>query len=830
MARGTLRIYLGAAPGVGKTFAMLGEGRRRHDRGTDVVVGIIETHGRPRTAEMTEGLEVVPRATLEYRGTVFEEMDVDAVIARRPEVALVDELAHTNVPGSRNEKRWQDVEDLLAAGITVVSTLNVQHLESLNDVVELITGVKQQETIPDEVVRRADQIDLVDMAPEAIRRRMAHGNIYPPERVDAALGNYFRVGNLGALRELALLWVADRVDEALQDYRERHGIDRPWETRERVVVALTGSPDGERLVRRAARIAARARADLVGVHVRPQDGLSGGEVEQLDVQRALLEQLDGSYREVVGADIGEALVSAARSLNATQIVLGATRRSRWTELTRGSVINRVIRDSGVGIDVHVISQAEDAEGTPPSTASRTRTLPALPRRRRVAGYALAAFGLPLLTLLLTQLRGTLGLPSVLLLFLLLVAAVGAVGGLWPAIATAVVGSALANWYFTPPFHTFTIAEAENLLALAVFLAVAVIVSGFVALAARRAAEGTRARAEVDALERLAGAQPVPALLEGLRRLAGLDSVTVLHRDGPDWQVDAAAGSPAASGPSDGSLIDVDEQHVLVLVGGGVRSEDTHLVDAFAREIAAALALEELSAGAREAVGLAAATELRTAILSAVSHDLRTPLAGIKASVTSLLQDDVDWTAEARREFLETIDEESDRLNALVGNLLDMSRLQTGALEVMTTSVGLDEVVPAALTSVAALPDAVVVDVPESLPRVEADPGLLERALANVVGNALRASAAGDMPVRIDAGVVGDTVDVRVVDRGPGVPQADRDRIFVPFQRLGDSASGEGVGLGLAVAKGFVEAMGGTIEVEDTPGGGVTMVLRLRRAR
>jgi two-component system sensor histidine kinase KdpD len=829
MARGTLRIYLGAAPGVGKTFAMLGEGRRRHDRGTDVVVGIIETHGRPRTAEMTEGLEVLPRAKIEYRGTVFEEMDVDAVIARRPEVALVDELAHTNVPGSRNEKRWQDVEDLLAAGITVVSTLNVQHLESLNDVVELITGVKQQETIPDEVVRRADQIDLVDMAPEAIRRRMAHGNIYPPERVDAALGNYFRVGNLGALRELALLWVADRVDEALQDYRERHGIDRPWETRERVIVALTGAPDGERLVRRAARIASRARADLVGVHVRPQDGLSGGAVEQLDAQRALLEQLDGSYREVVGADVGEALVSAARSLNATQIVLGATRRSRWTELTRGSVINRVIRDSGVGIDVHVISQADDTEGTPPSSPSRSRPLPALPRRRRAAGYALAAVGLPLLTLLLTQLRGTLGLPSVLLLFLLLVAAVGAVGGLWPAIATAVVGSALANWYFTPPFHTFTIAEAENLLALAVFLAVAVIVSGFVALAARRAAEGTRARAEVDALERLAGAQPVPALLEGLRRLAGLDSVTVLHRDGPDWQVDAAAGSPAASGPSDGSLIDVDEQHVLVLVGGGVRSEDTHLVDAFAREIAAALALEELSAGAREAVGLAAATELRTAILSAVSHDLRTPLAGIKASVTSLLQDDVDWTAEARREFLETIDEESDRLNALVGNLLDMSRLQTGALEVTTTSVGLDEVVPAALTSVAALPDAVVVDVPESLPRVEADPGLLERALANVVANALRASVAADMPVRIDAGVVGDTVDVRVVDRGPGVPPAERERIFVPFQRLGDSSSGEGVGLGLAVAKGFVEAMGGTIEVEDTPGGGVTMVLRLRRA-
>ena len=302
MARGTLRIYLGAAPGVGKTFAMLGRGPPPRERGTDVVVGFVETHGRPKTAAQLGDLEVMPRRAIEYRGTTFEEMDVDAIIARRPEVALVDELAHTNVPGSRHEKRWEDVEALLDAGITVISTLNVQHLESVNDVVEQITGIKQQETIPDAVVRRADQIELVDMAPEAIRRRMAHGNIYPAERIDAALGNYFRTGNLGALRELALLWVADRVDDALLDYRERHGIDRPWETRERVVVALTGSADGERLVRRAARMAARSKGDLFAVHVRPQDGLAGGAADRLDRQRELVEELGGTYREVVGAD------------------------------------------------------------------------------------------------------------------------------------------------------------------------------------------------------------------------------------------------------------------------------------------------------------------------------------------------------------------------------------------------------------------------------------------------------------------------------------------------------------------------------------------------
>ena len=417
MARGTLRIYLGAAPGVGKTFAMLGEGHRRAERGTDVVVGYVETHGRAKTAEQVADLEVVPRMTVDYRGTTFEEMDLGAILARRPEVVLVDELAHTNVPGSQHEKRWEDVEALVEAGITVISTLNIQHLESVNDVVEQITGIKQQETIPDAVVRRADQIELVDMAPEAIRRRMAHGNIYPAERIDASLGNYFRTGNLGALRELALLWVADRVDDALQDYRERHGIDRPWETRERVVVALTGSADGERLVRRAARVAARSKGDLLAVHVRPQDGLAGGAAEMLDRQRELVEELGGTYREVVGADVGEALVAAAHTLNATQIVLGATRRSRFAELTRGSVINRVIRDSGVGLDVHVISRTDDESG---ATTSRTRRPGALPRRRVRLGFLLGAVGLPLLTWALTNLRAHLGLPSILLLFLLLV--------------------------------------------------------------------------------------------------------------------------------------------------------------------------------------------------------------------------------------------------------------------------------------------------------------------------------------------------------------------------------------------------------------------------
>ena len=324
--RGTLRVYLGAAPGSARPFAMLNEGRRAAERGRDVVVGFVETHNRALTAEAIGDLEVVPRRSITYRDTTFEEMDVDAILARRPERVLVDELAHTNVPGSRNEKRWQDVEELLAAGIDVTSTLNIQHLESLNDVVERITGIKQRETIPDEVVRAAEQVEMVDITPEALRRRMVHGNIYAPDKIDASLANYFRAGNLGALRELALLWVADKVDVGLEEYRERHGITKPWETRERVVVAVTGAPDTEALIRRAARIAQRAHGELLGVHVSSDEGLAGPAAELLDEHRKLLEDVGGEFHEVAGADVAAALVEFATAENATQLVLGASHR------------------------------------------------------------------------------------------------------------------------------------------------------------------------------------------------------------------------------------------------------------------------------------------------------------------------------------------------------------------------------------------------------------------------------------------------------------------------------------------------------------------------
>jgi two-component system sensor histidine kinase KdpD len=827
MARGHLRIYLGAAPGVGKTFAMLNEGWRRRERGTDVIVGYVETHGRPSTQEQVRDLPIVPRRKVSYRGAEFEEMDIDAILQRHPAVALIDELAHTNVPGSRNAKRWQDVDELLDAGIDVITTVNVQHLESVNDVVEVITGVKQQETIPDEIVRRADQIELVDMTPEALRRRMAHGNIYKADKVDAALANYFRVGNLAALREIALLWVADRVDEALEQYRETHGISEPWETRERVVVAVTGAPSGEQLIRRAARMAQRSHGELLGVHVSSNDGLAGPPSELLERHRQLLADLGGDYHEVIGGDVASALTQFARSENATQLVLGATRRSRWNELVQGSVINRVLRDSGP-IDVHVISYDADADEQRRRLPVRQR-VPALSPRRRAAGWAIGLVGAPLLTLVLHNLRTHLTLPANMVLYLLLVTVVAVVGGRLPALVTAAVASLLVNWYFTPPLYTFTITETSNVVAFFVFLAVAVIVGQLVSMVVRRSADAQRARSEAEALARVAGGlvgepDSPEALLAHLRSTFGLDAVAVMRPIDGGWRADAVSGSPAPQAPAGHERFDLVDGAQLVLVGPGLPADDRRVLQAFVAQLDSALEHRRLVEQAAGADALAEADILRTAILRAVSHDLRTPLSSIKAAATSLLESDVEWSADDRREFLRTIDDETDRLNRLVGNLLDMSRLEAGAVQAQIQPIALEEIVPLALAGLAAH-ERLIVAVPETLPQVLADPALLERAVANLAANALRYSPP-DQPVRIEAAAIGARIDLRVVDVGLGVPPGERHHVFEPFQRLGDNGTDNGVGLGLAVARGFVRAMGGELELDDTPGGGLTAVISL----
>jgi len=822
MARGRLRIYLGAAPGVGKTVAMLEEGHRRAERGTEVVVGLCETHGRPHTAGLLSGLEVVPRRRVDYKGTVLEDLDVDAVLARRPQVALVDELAHTNVPGSRNEKRWQDIDELLDAGIDVISTVNIQHLESLNDAVTAITGIVQRETVPDEVVRAADQIELVDMAPEALRRRMAHGNIYAPEKVDAALANYFRVGNLSALRELALLWLADKVDAGLEGYRARHGITQTWPTRERVVVALSGGPEGETLLRRGARIASRfAGGAMLAVLVSRSDGLATAPLAQVAELRRLTAELGGEFHTVSGDDAAEAILTFAQGVNATQVLVGASRRRPWQRTFSHTMAERIISDAG-DIDVHVVTHSRAGKGF----ARKRRR--GLSRRRVLGGLAAGVLLPPALTAILLLDPFTSDLPLDIPIFLLATVAVAVVGGLIPAVVAAVVSSLLLNWFFVQPVGTLTVADPENTLALVVFVLVGVLVALIVHRNARRTEEAQAAQRESAALAELShsllgAADQLPLLLARAVDMFGVQAAAIVARPpvGPP-QVIASIGLFDPVAPTDHE--DADGTHQLELQPAGLAAEQRRLFAAFATHAGAILQRQELRKSARSAVGLARENEARTALLSAVSHDLRTPLAGIKAAIGSLRSTDVAWSHEDEEELKAAIEESADRLEALVGQLLEMSRLQTGALVAHPCPTDLGEVIPATIAGLSR-PERVSWQIDPDARTAVADAGLLDRVLANIVENALRYQPAG-RPIAVRASRVADRVEIRITDHGVGVPEEDQERIFQPFQRRGDAPAGNGLGLGLAVARGLTEAMGGSVEAEPTPGGGLTMVISL----
>ncbi|MGW7041372.1 ATP-binding protein [Streptomyces avermitilis] len=807
---GRLKVYLGAAPGVGKTYRMLDEARRRTARGADVVVGFVECHGRPGTEGLLDGLEVVPRASCAYRGGEFEEMDLAAVLSRRPEMAIVDEFAHSNVPGGRNPKRWQDIEELLAAGIDVVTALNIQHLESLNDVVEKITRVPQRETVPDEVVRRARQIELVDIPPEGLRRRLAHGNIYAPEKVDAALANYFRPGNLTALRQLALLWVADRVDEALQSYRSEHGIGGVWEIRERVVVALTGGPEGDTLIRRAARIADRsAGGDLLAVHVTRSDGLAAGASHaSLARQRRLVEDLGGSYHSVVGDDVATALVDFARAENATQLVLGTSRRGRIERFVGGRGTGETVIELSVDIDVHIVTHERAGHGT--LLPSRRRTLPTV---RRIAG-PVAGLLLPVALTFLLDLDGArdrLDLTSEALLFLLTVVGVACIGGVASAVIASVTASLLLNYWFIPPLGEFTLDDPNALLALAVFATVAATVAAVVDRSLRLSRRSARATAEAETMSSLAGTivrggATIPALVERTRETFGMESAELVDEPTGEDGVTAVPAGPGA---------------FLVLRGRTLPPSERRVLAAFAAHVGAAVERARLAEAAAEVEPVKAADRMRTALLRAVGHDLRTPLAAGWAAVASLRSRDVEFSAEDRDELLATADESMAKLNRLVENLLDLSRLQAGVLTLNLRATMLEEVLPTALADV---PEAEVGDL-EEVPAVLADPPLLERVIANLVGNAVRHSPA-ERKVLLTASAHAGRVELRVVDRGPGLPPGSRERLFEPFQRLGDTDNTTGLGLGLALSKGLTEAMDGTLTPEDTPGGGLTMVLSL----
>ena len=818
--RGRSRVLLGAAPGVGKTYAMLDEGKHLRAGGSDVVIAVVETHGRAATAAMTEGLEVVPRHYVERRGIELPEMDLDEVLARHPDVALVDELAHTNAPGSRNEKRWQDVEELLEAGIDVISTVNIQHIESLNDVVEQITGVPQRETVPDTVLRRASQVEVVDLAPQALRDRLSSGKVYPAERIDAALSNYFRLGNLTALRELALLWVADEVDHALADYRSEHGIDSRWEARERVVVALTGGREGETLLRRGARIAVRAGGgDLLAVHVTTEDGLRSPHPGELARQRGLVDKLGGSFHQLVGDDIPETLIEFAKSVNATQLVIGASRRGKLSRLLTGHDVEAdIIRASGA-IDVHIVSHDAQAKAL-----RLPRMGGSLSTRRRIAGFAvLAVFG-PLLTWLLVSSRSPEALTTDVLAYELLAVVVALVGGAFPSLIAALASGFALDYFFTKPFYTVTVNEPLHLVALLLYLLTAALVSVVVDRAARKTRVARRTAAESGLLQSVAGLvlrgeDAVESLLSRATEAFGLSGARLMT----DGKVVANWGTTSDQVTEHR----IDDHTVVEFHGPEPDASERRLMSVIAAQLGTALEQRQLEETAKAVEPLAATDRVRTALLSAVGHDLRRPLAAATAAVSGLRSEWSKLSDQDRADLLETADEALSQLANLVTDLLDVSRLQSGVLGVSVMPVDPAEVIMPALDELSLGPADVEIDLGSDVPEMVADPALLQRVVVNLLSNALRYEPAGSR-VRLAESSFANQVEIRVIDHGPGIPEDRRDDVMVPFQRLGDTDSSVGLGLGLALSKGFVEGMDGTLALEDTPGGGLTMVISLPR--
>ncbi len=835
--RGTLRVYLGAAPGVGKTFAMLDEGRRRRERGARVVIGAIETHGRSATIEQLRRLD--------HHGegdSSMAQLNTDQIAALRPDVVLIDDMARPNPAQSNRSQRWQDVAMLLECGIDVITTLNIAELESVRDVAERITGLAPVGTVPDAFVRSAAQVELIDMAPEALRRRLAHGNVYPPGEVDAAMAESFGEPRLRALREMALLWVADGASSFDPSPDTGGGTDIGFgrrDTRERVVVAITGVPGGEIVIRRAARMAQRARASLVAVHVAPSSAIDGHAGPSLEAQQRLVRELGGSAQTVVGDDVAVALTAFARTERATQLVVGASGHGRVHHALRGSVTNELIR-LGRDVDVHMVSLrglalVDVGGGATASVKASKRTRDrrwsrvGLPRRRRLLAAFAAIVSIPFLTFVLVRLDDRMSLASQALVFLGLVVVIAAAGGIEVGLASMVASLVAINWFFTEPRHTLLVGDAEDIIALVVFGVVTLTVSALVSQAARQAREARRSRTEAEILARssataVGAAEPLAELVEQLRTFTGSTYARIEQRV-PGSLVGAAE---SAAGRLEVAL---DEQRSLVLIGSPLSVEDRRLVAVFADQLRGALRTSDLAAAASAADRLQEANDFRTALLRAVSHDLRSPLAGIKAASSSLLSAEVTWEPDQQHDFLETIDAETDRLNRLIEELLEMSRLEAGVIVAQQVEADLATILDDAVRSLPLdVRDRVQIRVTVDAHRVRTDPALLERVVANLISNALNATAFSADPSRrivsAEAERVGSAVLVRVIDRGPGIAAAQRDAARRPFQRLDDASHRDGMGLGLAIADGLARTIGAELDLDDTPGGGLTASVRL----
>lgn len=851
--RGRLKIFLGAAPGVGKTYEMLETAQAKRREGIDIVVGVVETHGRRETEAMVAGLEVVPRRQIDYKDRLLDEMDLDAILARRPKIVLVDELAHSNAPGSRHAKRYLDVEELLAAGIDVYSTLNIQHVESLNDVVAKITRVRVRETVPDSIVDRADDIEVIDITPDDLIQRLQQGKVYVPRTAERAIRHYFSPGNLTALRELALRRTAERVDEQLLTHMQANAISGPWAAGERLLVCINEDATGAALVRYARRQAERLRARWGAIHVETSRALRLTEAERdriADTLR-LVERLGGEAVTAPGRDVAETVVEHARANNVTHLVIAKSRRSRWSELLRGSVAHSLIRRAG-DISVHVIA-ANSGDPIPPKTvktAPSGREAFAWWPYLAATGYVAAALGVG------HVLHRVLALNNMALVFLTAVLASAVTGGLAPSLYASVVSVLAFNYFFLPPLYTFTISDPENIVALFVFAVVAVIASN---LTARVRAQAVTARARAKTTEdlylfsrKLAGvitmddllwatAYQIAAMLKAHVVLLLPEGESVAVRAGypPEdviedadlaaaiwaWENNRPTGRgadtlpgakwlflPMRTGRGLVGVVGIDTGGAGARTGSFLTPDQRRLLDALIDQ--AALAIERVTlAEDVDRAKLAAETErLRSALLTSISHDLRTPLASILGSATSLKSYGPMLDDAARLELTSTIQEEAERLNRFIANLLDMTRLESGAIRPRADAVDLSEVVGSALERVGRIlaGHRVTMDLAADLPMVEIDAVLFEQALFNLLDNAGKYAPAGSL-ITVRARAEPGRVRVEVLDEGDGIPPEDVERIFDKFYRVhAQDRQRAGTGLGLAICRGFVEAMGGTI--------------------
>ena len=865
--RGRLKIFLGAAPGVGKTYEMLLAAQARRREGCDVVVGIVEPHGRRETEALLEGLEVIPRQQVEYKGHLLGEMDLDAILKRRPALVLVDELAHTNAPGSRHPKRYLDVEEIIAAGIDVFATLNIQHVESLNDVVARITRIRVRETVPDSILDQADDIEVIDLSPEDLIKRLREGKVYVPQQAERAIRHYFSQGNLTALRELALRRTAQRVDEQLLSHMREHAIAGPWAAGERILVCVSEAPSTAGLIRYARRVADRLRVPWTAIYVETTrtQRLSVAERDRIADFLRLAERLGASTITIPGRSIAEEVVAYATANNITQIVIGKSNRSRWFEMVHGSVVHELVRRTG-SISVHVIS-ADDSETVPPKSIE---TRPAIEPIRiepylGSAGAVAVALGIGLL------LKHFIAVQSISLVFLTAILASAIAWGLWPSLFAAIASMLAYNFFFLPPLYTFTVGDPENVLALFFFLIVALIVSNLTArtrtqvVTARLRAKTTaelyafsRKVAGIGALDDLlwATAHQITSMLnvrtvllmplkdrEGLEVASGYPPEDQL--DDADmaaarwsWEHNRPAGRGAdtlpgakrlflplrtGSGPVGVLGIDRDAPGPLLT------PDDRRLLDALCDQAAVAIERISLAKGLDEARVLAETERLRAALLTSISHDLRTPLASILGTVSSLRSYPERYSPAEREDLLSTLQDEAERLNRFVSNLLDMTRLESGAIDLKLELIDVAEIVGSALQRAGNVlaGHRVEVNIEPHLPMLRLDAVLFEQVLFNLLDNAAKYSPIGSR-IDIRASRDGELVEIEVVDEGPGIPPADLERIFDKFYRVqAQDRRRAGTGLGLAICRGFVEALGGWIVARNRrDGSGAVLTIRM----